>query len=217
MKKLYLIFVALSLSSCNILYDVLLLPPTPKDLSKWQEEKFYEGKSTGIDKLINTDGYWLCEDSTYLCEYTDALLFYDDGTLGTFMFRRGKGDTGVLDFPRGMPGVDLKSAFEGSARCTFWCCYDCRNDTICAESYNIHPYWWDMVKLRFKVINKDTIELVSRRIYSNNEIGEWMSKNVRFTFVPTISLPDADNAYIKTKKWIWRDEKEWKAYKQRIQ
>ena len=62
MKKLYLIFVALSLSSCNILYDVLLLPPTPKDLSKWQEEKFYEGKSTGIDKLINTDGYWLCEE-----------------------------------------------------------------------------------------------------------------------------------------------------------
>jgi hypothetical protein len=218
-KTFVALLIAMLFSSCEVFFGGLdlLFGSTPQNLPYWQEEKFFEDKSTGISKLIKTDGYWLCEDSVHLSIfYGDALVFYDDGTMGDFLFRRGKGDKGVVDLPRGTSDVDLKSALTGNG---YWCfggCYDCHDDTIRADTYSIHPYWWNLRKLRFTVVSRDTIEIVSMKDYSSEHISEWKTDSLRYTFVPTSSLPDPDDISIKKKKWIWRDEKDWKAYKKRM-
>ena len=223
-KSFIIILLAASLLSSCIVVIVkdLVCGSTPKDLPLWQEELFFEGKSTGISKLINTDGYWLSERIVPVYFY-DAFIFYEDGTAGYFLFRRNKGDKGVMDFPPGIPHMDL-NGFFGERKQLSAGCYSCRNDTICVEAYNTFREMWHLEKLRFKVTSRDTIELVSRTIYNQRHIYEWEPDDysyqylnkLRYTFVPTSSLPDPDDVSIKKKKWIWRDEKDWKAYKKRM-
>lgn len=213
-KKYTLIIVAILLCSCRGITN-LLSSPVPKDLSKWQESKFFYGKSTGIGRLINADGYWLCEDSiTISPTSSDAIIFYDDGTMGNFYFKKHKNDKGVV-CPRGMPGIDLKKELDEKEDWSFGGCYDCISDTICADTYSIHCYWWDLIKLRFEIVNRDTIKLVSRRVYSSDEIGEWIDEGIYYVFVPTKSLPSPNKVSIKRKKWIWDNESDWNAYKQK--
>lgn len=213
-RRLFILFFLPFLYSCDVIYS-LLIPPVPKELATWQESKFFYGKSTGISEVINIGGYWLCEDSDSITSYySDALLFFDDGTSGNFMFRRNKNDDGVVDFPRGEPGVDLEKAFESEKYWSLASCYDLRNDTICMDAYSMHPYWWNLVKLRFKVISRDTIELVAIKTFGSEQMREWIPMSKRFSFVPTCSLPNPDKVRIKKKKWIWRDEKDWKVFKQ---
>ena len=115
---------------------------------------------------------------------------------------------------RGKTNLDFQSIFEDRR---FWCfggCYELRNDTICLDEYSLHPYWWDVVKLHFKIISEDSIELVRKTIINT----DWISKvdyHEHYVFVLAKTLPVSDNVRIKKKKWIWRDEKDWKAWKER--
>jgi hypothetical protein len=189
--------------------------PPPKELPKWQECLFYEGKHTGLGEHINLNGYWyeIDRDTLAIGPIAPIYMFYDDGTCGELWINGDKTDKRLAS---GEEGVDFNSIFHDGEYWSLGSCYVYRNDTICVESYNLHPYWWYMTKLRFIVINRDTIELVAKRLYQEESIGEWESESRRYKFVPAHSIPDPDLVLIKRNKWIWRNRNDWKAYKSKM-
>ena len=202
-KAMVWIVVICFLSSCNTIINRIIYSP-PKDLPKWQEEKFYDGKSTGLSQRVNLDGLWKSVDSTYQLNFPNqAFLFFEDGTFGELMLRS-------IDLQK--KDIDLHSLLGKRKYWGFGGCYSFREDSICVDNYSLHPYWWYVQKIRFAIISKDTIELVCSKLLSDTGEMEWRYHRQRYVFVSAINLPNPDSVLIKKEKWIWRDEKDWKAF-----
>lgn len=197
------------LSGCGI--DSLILywcgHPQKDFRPEWQQAKFYEGKHTGLGAKIHLEGYYLCKDHNYMMP-PQMVLFYEDGTGGDLIFK----DTCL--YLKGKPQTDLAKSidmYDGIWSGGF--CYEVRNDTIIADNYFVSGAYWNLCRYKFKIISRDTIEMVGRKSLSKYEpdYGDY-NDHWQYVFVPAINLPNPDSVLIKQKKWIWRDEKDWKAF-----
>ena len=73
----------------------------------------------------------------------------------------------------------------------------------------------------FKLINKDSLVFLCSKPdgkMTDEDVNQYqLKKNKRnitfYRFVPSDSIPDANNCWIKQKKWFWCDEKQYELWK----
>ncbi len=179
----------------------------------------FEGKNTNIRNLINIDGFYSNVDSLRYASY----MFFEDGTWVQFHF---KSDIAENDREKNMvksikSWVNKKQLRWG----VFWGVYKIKNDTIVAHSYDEPAFLvpLSLSKMRYKIINKNTIKLIYFRskskeddkYYSQSMESPWREGSP-LHFTPADSLPSSDN-WLKENKWIWRNESDWKNYMQHVE
>jgi len=180
-----------------------------------------EGKNTNIREFIEIDGYYPIRDSLDFNSYTSCVIFFEDGTWGTFYFKKETSENErksnmsrcLYGWNEGKPirwGVD-------------WGVYKIQNDTIIVYSYLqgglLKP--WDIDEIRYKIINRKTIQRVYYRCIlkacDNYYITETPWKSFEpWYFTPADYLPSSD-CWLKEEKWIWRNEQDWKEYMQKME
>jgi len=173
-----------------------------------------EGKDTNIRNLLDIDGI-----------YGSSTVFFDDGSLANTSVQEIKGKkTDNLS-----KSVNLWKEGGTMRWGSLWGVYTIKNDTIIAHFYTQPGFLVsiDIRERRYKIINRKTIQLFysynlllteSDKVYlAEHNISPWVdiSKNT-LSFSPIDSIPPSDN-WLKEKKWIWRNESDWKAYMQHVE
>lgn len=199
------------LSGCDVLLYFAGCPR--RAFSADQQDTFFSSERyTRLDELIRTDGYYL-RDTTITSNPPEAqLIFFGDGTAANFWFAEGKDS-----LLRGVPHINLSAAIDYEGRKRVWSfgsCYAMRGDTICVNDYFVYLCEWVLQRRLFKVVDRETIELVtSQWVYKekyelNDPIYE---RHWTYKFIPAENIPKPD-VPLKEKKWMWRDKTEWKNY-----
>jgi hypothetical protein len=157
----------------------------------------YDGAYTGIDTLINIEGY-----------YGSRLMFYKDGTCVNIS---GIGGRNIqAQFEEMMNNPKKLEAFH---RYSNWGCYVICGDTIkirtvdqpgCGSTDVI----WRLEVARFKIIDKNTLE----RIYPLADKDSFWAP---VEFHPLTVRPNSDCS-LKKKKWFWCNEEQYKEYKKSL-
>lgn len=147
-------------------------------------------------------------------------MFFEDGTWVYFFFQSGTSEKDRQ--------INMSQAIETWKRGKqirwglSWGVYTIQNDTVILHQYDntnfITPLAMDEV--RYEVIDRNTV----RRIYYRNNLkiddryfkthSPWKNVTPQY-FIPADSLPPSDN-WLKERKWIWRNESDWKGYMQMI-
>lgn len=164
----------------------------------------YDGTYTGIDTLINIEGYYSHRHSDF-----PRLIFYKDGTcISGFMGVWGK--TVQEQFEEMANDPKKMKAFHRNSN---WGCYVISGDTIkmrtvdrpgCGSTDGM----WRLKVERYKIIDKNTLE----RIYPPASIGNsWAPTK----FYPLTVRPNSDCS-LKKKKWFWCNEEQYKKYKRTL-
>ena len=195
----------------------------------------YDGKETGIDSLININGYY--KANGYVNEKNDTIyhggnmMFFKDGMFTQDMFSRNyysKDISYLKDVPRFFQAVHQDDSLGISNpfyERPIWGRYLIFGDTIKLQYvirpilYSSDPSWYAM-EMWYKVIDKNMIqEIFTKPIgISNMEKMNYYEARKRehiillpCTFVSTEILPSS-NGWIKQKKWFWSNEKDWEEY-----
>lgn len=179
MKKLYIIItIAGIFCSCTIVTKFI----KPKSFTH-----LYDGKYTGIDTMININGY-------YVNDYTDCpigvsgykIMFYENG-----IFCATSAD-------------DIQNYFlaDGKYRPESWGSYFLVGDTIKGQTINKGPID-DIARTttwEFKINSKNTITLLKRE--RDDHLQSPSRDLCLFAFYPLESRIDSTNWLLK-KKWFW--------------
>ncbi len=209
--------VIVSLYFCCLLWscDVLLyFAGCPRrGFSAEQQDAFFStNRQTWLDKLIRTDGYYLRDDTVTTNPYEAQLIFFGDGTVANFWFAEGKDS-----LQRGVPHIDLSAAVDYKGRKRLWSfgsCYDVHGDTIYVNDYFVYLCQWTLQRQLFKIIDRETIELVSSQWVYKEKYGPSdpiYERHWTYKFIPAENIPKPD-VPLKEKKWMWSDKTEWKNY-----
>lgn len=170
----------------------------------------YSKSETGIESLININGYYEVSYTSLIENKVirqEAVVFYDDGI--------------YLEFPSvemllDSHSISKKSWGEMNVNCGI---YKLFLDTIKVQYVYIGSATSGCETIFYKVKRFDTIDEVfygnceapPKMFLKNNEV----SKSIKF--IPYSKIPEANQIWLKQKKWFWCDEQEWKAYKDSIQ
>jgi hypothetical protein len=155
----------------------------------------YDGAYTGIDTLINIEGY-----------YEPHLMFYKDGTcingfMGIWRKTIQEQFEEMVNAPREM------KVFHWDNN---WGCYVICGDTIKVRTVKragcggMDAIWW-LDEKWFKIIDKNTLEKIYPT-YSGLYLTKFHSLTVR---------PNSDCS-LKKKKWFWCNEELYKEYKRTL-
>jgi len=180
MKKITVCVLLLSFSSCSIIVT-------------WFKPKYftaeYDGKYTGIDTMLNIDGYFY-SDSTH-----DNVVLYRDGTIGAVIANRdyfskeNKNDYGIS-----------------------WGIYTIKNDTIKAQTI-LNFGGMENMRTGFNtyiIKSKNEIEYYSRHTDRDFLNSEKTLKKIPLYYHPDPNRLDSAH-WVKKRKWFWDKE----AYKER--
>jgi hypothetical protein len=196
--KLILVLFLLSFSGCKLFY-----PPTD-----FFHPFCYDGENTGIDSLIDINGYYLIIDSVddegkmILPESRTnfILIFYKDGIFAHSIY-------------------DENSDYD--ERYLDWGLYRFCNDTIKVRfvASRVHK-WRPAGEAWYKITNSNTIEALIFK-YSGGITQEmidnrFMDKRYKIhyaKFIPSNDLPDSDRAQIKKDKLFWCNQKKYKEWR----
>jgi len=209
-----ILFISLLVSgSCSTL---------PKEVIRKSTIKL-EGKNTNIRDWIEIDGYYISPLDTAIHynnqdrRYFGSMMFFEDGTWVSFNFYtelfedRYKIQQNMSKYIVGWKNGKLVNWGD------VWGVYRIENDTITVLSYDIKPFTQYYSEYKYIVIDKKTIQ----RIYyqslqkTDKKDNPWIYGSNPAIFTPADSLPSSD-CWLKKKKWIWRNESDWKNYMQRI-
>lgn len=175
-----------------------------------------EGKNTNIRDLMEIDGYYIRPDYP---QYGN-IMFFEDGTWVYFSFKRGLSENDKKE--NLIKSVECWSENNQIRWGSYWGVYRIRNDTIRVHRYDKGSFWkgWSLSEERYKIINKKTIKRIYFRgiLKADDSYYEFNSPwiyDADLYFTPADSLPSSDN-WLKEKKWIWRHERDWKAYMEKI-
>lgn len=209
MKKQYLNLLALPLillmAGC---YSIPILPHQFDETV--QLPRFKEGVDTHIDSLINTNGYYAGapNDSTYR-EHLIPFIFYRDATFEMFRF--------INEYPF----LKMKNVYiPGKTRS--WLSdiimggnYIIKGDTIVADMYYVEKSRWQLDRLYFKAVSRDTLLLFEKEKYitKKGKNTQQITMHQYYAFIPA-TLPKSQNATIRKKKWMWEDKEEWRRHKE---
>ena len=211
-KVIYIFFYIFSstiLSSCYFaLYN---------DIDENCELCKFDTVSTGLDKMININGFYADNSSLDTTYYGPSVLFFKDGTFGTFFINPNKyynSDT-IISLINNINHYYKNSVILNGG------CYFIKNDTIITHEYSISQLTWELFERKYVIISSSLLKLcewhwcskdsVLREIHSNKN-----NKDIIYSFVPANDLPSSDDVWIKRKKRLWQSQEQWKAYRQRI-
>jgi len=176
---------------------------------------YYNGKKTGIDSLINIEGYYKMGFLNYKERdiYFKNFMFYQDGI---FVFDFFDHNNNIPKYFRNIVEKNDKSFYR-----YFFCGhYIISADTIKTQCIN-HPapsLETDRLvyEIWFKVIDKNTLQCIYyKQLYRNYEKypkNSMETKNsLHANFIPIELRPNSD-CWLKKKKWFWCDKEKWKEY-----
>lgn len=193
-----------SLCSCNFAIF------SPNYRKEWQKAKYQDCQDNGIDKLLNTKGYFASPHKEY---YPGMVyFFYKDGTCSTEFFKS----------PEMLMASDIDvnpELFEYVWRNGDWgwnAPYIIVGDTIIVDEYFLYLMSWNLNRKTIKIIDRNKIVLASETWYAKDTTAIHPNTfNDTLYFVPTKSIP-TPNIGIKKKKFAWRTEAEYKKFKKEL-
>ena len=166
----------------------------------------YDGAYTGIDTLINIEGYYSHHHSD-----SPRLMFYKDGIcINGFGVGVWGGKTVQTQFEEVVNNPRELKAFHRSGS---WGCYIISGDTIKIRTVRrpvcgSTDITWRLEVERYKIIDKNTLE----RIYPPASVGnQWAPTK----FYPLTVRPNSDCS-LKKKKWFWCNKEQYKEYKRTL-
>ena len=178
---------------------------------EWLQTK-YDVTETGLDQLINLHGIFVPDNPLH-----NSLLFFNDGSVG-YVF---------VDIPdTAKTNFDLKSRVNYCSGLGYhkvdslWAngySYCIKNDTIIVNECTRLEGVWNYYQRKYLVVNKDTLCRIEGSYFCKKpeNIRTWKESTL-YHFVPTATLLDKDGMITKRKKWLWRNEEDWKEYMQRM-
>jgi hypothetical protein len=164
-----------------------------------------EGGFTGLDSLIDINGYYSMRDLSHERENPDYrynIIFFKDG-----MFAR-------QFFPSWLPAkVEDVENFGASE----WGVYRIEGDTI--KTQGIHHGTWIVpyggLEEWYKIINKTCIKnIYGKFLPEQKEFYSYMYYSPA-EFIPLSIIPSSDHCWLRYDKHFWRNESDWKAYRER--
>ena len=225
-KQIHIIFfVSILLNSCSIFYKV------PKDI-KSRFAYCYDGQNTGIDTLINTDGYYsmgcITDRWGYLGKYEHIidtvfvnLMFYKNGifiyNFDDYNHNIPQYFKNIVEYTKNGNDIPFFQRF-------YWGLYIISGDTIITQYVN-HPsplsLTWLARENRYKIIDSNTIQYIyskildrkteeERKIFQKS-MEQSLSDYLPASFIPVEVKPSSD-CWLKKEKWFWCDEIKYEEY-----
>ncbi len=157
----------------------------------------YDSKHTGIDSLINLDGYYKLpfvyqEKDTVIHNillFTDGLFLYN---FDLEYYQESKANAYGF-YNRG--GVD-------------WGVYKLTNDTIYVQTVESPGGMsWLQSEMMFRIIDSVTLERLQLDLNDNS------MRYLPAKFVAYADIPDPNKSWIMNKKWFWCNEEAYKKWK----
>lgn len=171
----------------------------------------YTDTYTGIDTLINIDGY-----------HFNSMIFYDNGLVVNLIYGYAEQTTPLLlkKIIKNPEAKDSKS---------FYSFNDCGSYKICGDTIKVqmlHNYHslnddWGGREEWYRIIDKNTLHFLDWfLITTNQKEQELFRKRYKFPssggakvpFMPVSTKPPSDYYWILKEKWFWCNEEDWKEY-----
>jgi hypothetical protein len=225
------------LTSLLLMLACAYYPHIPKSI----ENSFtysYDGKNTGIDTLINIDGYYremslykrsptvggfLKEPSIYYVDtFYHYFMFYDNGIF-VYNIRDAYYDVLKKELVKKNVPLFLKDFAENSETPVansfygnYWGGYIIRGDTIKTQSMYKGKSLNDGWHLRenwYKIIDENSIMRINSFNLPTTEISQPVERtHYPIIFSPIPAKPKSDKSWILKEKWFWYNEEDWKRY-----
>ncbi len=218
-KQLTLVItIAIAFSSC-----VVRVP-------KYIQQNFtfcYDGQNTGIDSLINIEGYYVVKypykGVDTACNTCTNLMFYKDGTLLSNF--RAFDEEGVSLSQFTIPSFFKEVAQNEEGKKAFWFynssywgCYKIEKGIIKVQYINrvvgpIVP--WIASEEWYKVIDRNTIiqietkplDIKPHQYTTDNDWKNWEIDKKKLKYYPAhfvpVAIRPAPDCWLKKEKWFW--------------
>ena len=181
----------------------------------------YTDTYTGIDTLINIDGYYSAHPS---------MIFYDNGlVVGPFGFGYNmeqfrNNDTLFLKEIAENPEAKYSKTFYDFINCgSYVICGDTIKVQLIHKSYSMNDDWVGR-EFWYKIIDRDSLHFLDYfLITTNKKEKEFVKKYYPFKggltkdFVSVPAKPPLDYYWILKEKWFWCNEQDWKDYMKKIE
>jgi hypothetical protein len=217
MNRLFIIIIGLMISGCAV-----------KPFTKEIKQKFvnrFERDSTNIQSLIDIDGYYQMVDHRKVSFYSGAnrevldstcvnMVFFKDGT-----FVNGPdcdNDRNKSDF---INSTD-SNCFYGYHP-SYWGIYRIEGDTIIVQYISQSSFGtpWVFAEEWFKVLDRKTLKYIYTKLPLEQDdyidTKDWASEYTVASFKQVV-MPPPPICWLKTEKWLWKDEEGWKKYMERL-
>jgi len=180
----------------------------------------YTGKYTGIDTLININGYYSVGD------YYNAtpIMFYDNGlvAIGNVSYNMEQVDKNKPLFYK-----EIAENPETKKAKYFYNLINCGGYVICGDTIKIQMIRGSCsmddnirgMERWYKVINKDALLFLGSFVLTTGKKEKEFNENredLKITFVPVPVKPQPDYFWILKEKWFWCNEQDWKDYMEKI-
>jgi hypothetical protein len=202
----------------------------------------YAGKSTGIDTLINIDGYYralslykrsptvggFLKDTSiyYIDTFYHYFMFYEDGI---FVSRVSEHyyDNNTKELEKKDVSLILKDIAENPETLhannfyiNFWGGYIICGDTIKMQSMfkgmSLNA-GWHLREDWYKVIDKNTIIRINAFNLPTTEISQPKNKTSHpIIFFPIPAKPKPGKSWILKEKWFWCNEEDWRVFRDNL-
>jgi len=198
----------------------------------------YDGKYTGIDTLINIDGYYLaisikenikaiggfldarlgrCIDTTYtrIMFYNNGLMVYNMADIYYNYIKKEHLRKDVAsflqDFSENSEAVGAND-FYGNDWGRYIVCGDTIKVQRAHKSTSLNDAWV-LREIWYKIIDKNTILCIDYfRLPTTTVPQVSRGENYLMNFIPIPAKPKPDKSWILKEKWFWCNESDWKAY-----
>ncbi|MDL2323158.1 hypothetical protein LJC52_04135 [Bacteroidales bacterium OttesenSCG-928-A17] len=206
----------------------------------------YNNTYTGLDTLINIDGYFK-EISTvkrsptvggFLRDTTDyyiqtsyhCFLFYDNG-LYVYNIRDTNDKREEYNVSLYLEEI-LENDKTEDAKVFYdnhWGSYIVSGDTIKVQrlhkSRSFNDFWSGS-EIWYKIIDKNTIQFINsialttdekeKERVRNDYLPSYLKSTGLSVFAPLVEKPSYENSWILKEKWFWCNESDWEAYMEKI-
>ena len=176
----------------------------------------YDGDTTDIYNYINVDGFYhitnKLKTDTFFGDDYSTLYFFRNGTYsedyGIYSNILLKSDS-LSNIVKG--NFPWKKRKEWGINCGV---YKINNNIIVVEVFSTIFYGWNVFRRYYKIIDRSHL-LYYKCVYLFKENEFPMSnKNYIYEFVSATNLPSSDDLMVRHKKWLWKDKKAYKRWKE---
>lgn len=222
-KQVCLIIMTILLLLITFNSCVYLLEPYRKKFKK-HSICYYDCLAGGIDSLIKINGFYTNTNTQKAVRPMPSFVFYNDGTFSKVPWSD--------DYPifSNISNINISEHTEKYKK-NFLSfkkydllggMYVIKNDTIICE-YVEPDFYEGTMKFRytFKVVDKETIELISKEILNRNsdlydDFSKAISSNKVWKFYPGTNKPDSINTYDRNLRYRWSSIRKWREYKHKL-
>ena len=195
----------------------------------------FTGKSTGIDSLLNIEGYFeqmsLIRRSPtvggfranpeiyYLDTIFSRFMFFDNGLFATIPLPRGERDMSSFLKNIAKNSETERARFFYETGWGSWGSYVIRGDTIKVQSVGRARSLndgWTLRETWFKIIDRNTIIAINA-MNPAIDFPQPSNPQAEFpaVFVPIPVKPTPKHSWILRKRWFWCSEQEWRDFMER--